>query len=190
MTVIGLTGGIGSGKSTVAKIFESAGVPIFIADLRAHSVCDTDYQAIEAIKSVFGNNIYVDGLLDRKSLSKIVFNNKDLLKKLEDIVHPAVKRDFDKFKIRYADKKFLLLESAILIQSGFYKFVDFSVLVSAPENIRIQRVKLRDDLTEEEISRRIKNQNCDAQSLNYCRYCIINNNETSLISQVLNILND
>ncbi|MCQ2975208.1 MAG: dephospho-CoA kinase [Bacteroidales bacterium] len=146
--------------------------------------------AISEIKKLFGNDIYINNQLDRKTVSNLVFSNPDLLKKLNEIIHPLVKSSFDVFVENNKNKDFIIIESAILVQSGFYKFTDFNVLVTAPLNIRLERVAKRDNLSIDAIKARISNQLDDSENQKFCNYSIINDNKHSVIEQVKEIINN
>ena len=188
MIIIGLTGGIGSGKSTVAQVFNYYGVPIFTADYEGKIISDNNEKAIEEIKKLFGNDIYVDGKLNRKAVATEVFDCKEKLTKLNQIIHPLVKESFDNFCNTNSKKNFVLLESAILVDSGFYRFCDVSVLVSAPETLRISRVVNRDGISEKDVKSRINNQLREEEIEKVCRFKIINDDKNLVLPQVKNLL--
>ena len=172
--IIGLTGGIGSGKTTVANYVQSKGVPVYISDLEAKKVMELP-EIIEQITSVFGNDIIKeDNSLDREKLSSIVFNHPDKLKKLNAIVHPAVKKHFDKWVDSHKNYSYLVKEAAILFESGSYKDCDYIISVTAPIETRIQRVIERDATTREKVLLRINNQISDADRIAKSNYVIIN----------------
>lgn len=187
MKIIGLTGGIGSGKSTVAKVFETLGAKLFIADTEANVITATHPAAIARISEAFGKNVYLDGELNRRALASIVFADPDKLQVLNSIVHPLVKEAFDAFVDKNRSSDFVLLESAILVQCGFFRFTDFNVLVTAPEDVRIQRVTLRNNVSPDEVRRRIANQIADKAAAPHCRYTIVNDGSQMIIPQVQKI---
>ncbi|MBO7141801.1 MAG: dephospho-CoA kinase [Bacteroidales bacterium] len=184
MKIIGLTGGIGSGKSTVAKVFETMGAKLFIADTEANAITATHPEAIARISETFGADIYKDGQLDRRALAAVVFNDAHKLQTLNSIVHPLVKDAFDAFVKKNTSAPFVVLESAILVQCGFYKFTDFNVLVTAPDTVRISRVTVRNNISPEEVRRRMDNQTNDSQVAPFCRYTIVNDGVKMIIPQV------
>lgn len=155
--IVGLTGGIGSGKSFVANCFADLGVPIYNSDLEAREICNSDKTVVTAIKGVFGENIYKNALLDRVAVAKIVFEDKQLLRQLNDIVHPAVKLHFENWYHKQ-NFKFVIKESAILMESGGAKACDKIILVTAPLTVRQQRVMARDGMSEADFKQRVKNQ--------------------------------
>ncbi|MCR5455448.1 MAG: dephospho-CoA kinase [Bacteroidales bacterium] len=189
MKIIGLTGGIGSGKTTVSQIFAEYGVPIFCCDSVAKDIQDTDPIAIQGIKEMFGSHIYsADGILNRRRIASIVFADTESLARLNSLIHPLVHQRLSKFAAQNAAKPLVLMESAILIQSGFYRQADFCVHVSAPLDTRICRVMQRDHATREQVLARIKNQMPDEEMAKHCKYQIINEELDSAKSQVKAII--
>ena len=160
MLKIGITGGIGSGKTTACRLFEKLGVPVYYADDRAGWIQNNDPELIEAIKQVFGEGIYVNRNLDRESLGKIVFSDKNKLDVLNKIVHPAVFKDANEWqeKQKKAGAACTLKEAALLFETGSYKTLDKIIVVSAPLDLRIERVMKRDNLNKDEVLKRIENQ--------------------------------
>jgi dephospho-CoA kinase len=155
MFKVGITGNIGSGKTTVCKIFEVLGIPVFYADDEGKKVMIEDDVLIAGIKQAFGTEAYfADGNLNRKHIAGIVFNDKEELLKLNALVHPAVFRAFDKWVINQKNVPYVLKEAALLFESDSYKMCDRSVLVTAPLDIRIQRVTQRDGITADEVKSR------------------------------------
>ena len=189
MKVIGLTGGIGCGKTTVLKIFEKFGCLVYNSDLRAKTIQNSCKKAIESIKQFFGEDIYQEGILQRKKLADIVFKQPEKLKQLEKIVHPLVFEDFEKFCQDNKTKEFIILESAVLIESGFYKYTDFLVLVTALQEKCIERVIKRDNISRVQVLERMSKQMNDFQRKEFCKYIIENNEMQTLDNQVLQILN-
>jgi dephospho-CoA kinase len=160
---VGITGGIGSGKSTVCKVFKWLGVPVFEADLEARKLIDTDTEIRNGLVNLFGPDIYSrDSTLNRKKLAGLIFNNDILLQKVNKLVHPAVRSAF----LNWANKQdspYVLHEAAILFESGFYKMMDFTILVSAPEEERIERVRKRDRISMELVRERMEKQWSDSE---------------------------
>ncbi len=155
--VVGLTGGIGSGKTTVAKMFEDLGVPVYYADDRAKYLMQHDLKLRKELIRLFGTKVFEDNHLNRKYLADIVFADKLKLIELEQIVHPAVRRDF-KHWLKIQTKPIVMVENAILHKSGMDTLVDYVVFVTSEKQKRIDRVIKRDKTSLEQISRRIKNQ--------------------------------
>ncbi len=155
--IIGLTGGIGSGKTTVARQFEALGVPVYIADTEAKKIMDLP-ETIQSIKNEFGTSIFENEVLDRKKLAKIVFEDTEKLQKLNNIIHPLVKNHFQEWVQEKRDFDFIIKEVAILFESGSYKDCNKIITVVAPLEIRIERVLKRDDSDYESVMKRIQNQ--------------------------------
>lgn len=160
---IGITGGIGSGKSSVCKVFNVLGAPVFEADAVARELMETDVELRNGLIDLFGADIYSpNGTLDRKKLAGLIFNDDLKLKKVNELVHPAVRAYF----LKWADNQnvpYVIHEAAILFESGFYKMMDYTILVSAPEEERIQRVSRRDGATEQQVRERMQMQWSDAE---------------------------
>lgn len=173
--IVGLTGGIGSGKTTIAKVFEGFGIPVFLSDNQAHKIVESDKQVIGQIKALFGEVAYTQGKYNRKYIAEIVFKDKGLLSKLNAIVHPAVARHFQDWK---ANQKapYVLIESAILFESGLYRHCDSIITIEAPEQERIERVIQREGCTREWVESRIKNQWSDSQRRALSDFIILNKN--------------
>ena len=186
MLKIGITGNIGSGKTTVSKIFEVLGIPVFYADDEAKKVMVNDTILIDELKRTFGDGSYFeDGSLNRKHIAGIVFNNDAELKKLNAIVHPAVFRAFDSWVLQYPNAPYILKEAALLFESTSFKMCDKSIIVTAPLEMRIQRVIQRDGLTKDEILSREAKQFTEEKKLQLADYAIKNDNTALVIPQVL-----
>jgi len=157
MKVIGLTGGIGSGKSTVAMLFKKLGVPVYIADVEAKKLTNKSKTIIKKLIDLLGEETYVENSLNRKFVADIIFKDKALLKKVNAIIHPEVALHFNKW-LKKQKGIYCIKEAAILFENGSYKNCDLTILVTAPKEDRIKRVMLRDDTTRESIEARINNQ--------------------------------
>lgn len=187
MIKIGLTGGIGSGKTTVAKIFESFGIPIYNSDDRAKYLMNNDVKLKQSIIELFGQEAYLDQALNRSFIASEVFTNPDKLKQLNQLVHPVVGKDFKNWCAKQKGS-IIIKEAAILIESGAHKGLDKIVVVTAPESIRIKRVVNRDKVTEQHVRDRMKNQLTEKQRLEYADFIIDNGGGKSLIPQVQEIV--
>jgi len=186
MLKIGITGNIGSGKTTVSKIFEVLGIPVFYADDEAKKVMINDAVLVDELKQTFGAEAYfADGSLNRKYIAGIVFNNTTELEKLNAIVHPATFRAFDNWQKQYTDVPYILKEAALLFESDSYKLCDKTIMVTAPLDLRIERVMLRDKLDRAEILKREYRQFTGEKKLALADFSIKNDNTELVIPQVL-----
>ena len=186
MIKVGITGGIGSGKTTVCKFFEFLGVPIYYADSKAKELMQKDASLISSIRSLFGDESYdSNGVLNRPYLANKVFNDEEQLKKLNAIVHPAVFMDTAKWMDEHKGSRYTLYEAAILFESGNYKMFDKTITVFAPESLRIKRVMERDKVSEKEVRSRMSKQMDDTKKVALADYVIHNDLQHSLISQIL-----
>ena len=189
MKIVGLTGGIGSGKSTVLKQFEDLGINTYSADKAAKKLINSDEDLIESIKSLFGDNIYDNNILDTIKLSKIVFQDSHKLESLNSIIHPAVAKDFKSF-IKTNHGEYIVKEVAIIFETNTEDNYDKIILVRAPIEDRIKRVVLRDNITKDDVIRRVNNQIDDSTIIDKCDYIIDNNNLNELKEKVINIHKD
>lgn len=184
---IGITGGIGSGKSTVCKIVECLGFPVYYADVRAKYITETDPLVLQGISDNFGPTVFVNGILDRGKLGHLVFSDPKKLGILNRLIHPAVRQDYKAWLLEQKSA-FVYSEIAILFELGRYRDFDVTVLITAPEGIRIQRIRDRNGLNDEEIKSRINTQWTDEQKEELAQYVITNDNDTSLIPQVVSLI--
>lgn len=184
MLKIGLTGNIGSGKTVVAQLFFSLGIPVFHADFEARKLFhETDVK--EEIKQYFGEEVFdPSGEIFRPALASIVFSNNELLQKLNTIIHPRVRQNFKEWLGQYEDKPYALYEAAILFESGHYKELDKVICVTAPEELRIKRVMERDKVDREDIEKRIANQWREAEKIKLADFVIVNDGIQDLNKQV------
>jgi dephospho-CoA kinase len=188
MLKIGITGNIGSGKTTVSKIFEVLEIPVFYADNAAKKVMAEDTILIDALKSSFGAEAYFkDGTLNRKHIASIVFDDETQLAKLNSIVHPAVFRAFDAWVGQVRNAPYVIKEAALLFESSSYKMCDYSVLVTAPLELRMQRVIQRDGLTRAEVESRNARQFSEEKKIQLANYVILNDDTELVIPQVLEL---
>lgn len=186
---IGITGGIGSGKSLVCKIFTVLGIPVYDADSRAKAVMTTDGILVEAIKKEFGTLSYKSsGELNREYLSKSIFSDQTKLKKLNALVHPRVAVDYENWLSAQQDKAYVIKEAALLFESGSYKILDAVMVVHTPEQLRIQRIMARDKhRSEEEVRNIIRNQLSENEKQKLANYRVENDEKHSLVKQVLTL---
>lgn len=187
MFKICITGGIGSGKTLVCKVFEHLGIPVYYADYEAKQLYDTDELLRQQITGIFGAELYEEGKLNRKMLASIIFNDKTALDKVNKLVHPAVERSF----IAWADKQcnvpYVIQEAAIVFESGLAYMFDKIINISAPIELRIRRASNRDNVPAEEIRRRISNQMADEERNNLADYVITSNDIEPILPQILTI---
>lgn len=188
MTIkVGITGGIGSGKSTVCEVFRLLGVPVFKADKEAKDLMNSDIEVIEQLIRLFGKDIYTSNkTLDRKKLAGIIFNDDIQLNQINQIVHPAVKQDFEKW-LKKQDSSYIIHEAAILFESGFYKMMDFTLLITAPEVMRIERVIQRDGIDTNKITERMEKQWPDSEKRKLASFELVNDNKNLIVPQIIKI---
>ena len=190
MLKVGITGGIGSGKTTVCKIFETLDIPIYYADDRAKALMVEDQKLILQIKDLFGKDAYIkDGQLNRQLIASVVFQDKKKLQQLNQIVHPAVWEDGEKWNAEQAKKgaPYSLKEAALIYESGGHQFLDKVITVYAPQYLRIQRVRARDKITIAQVKSRIAKQMPDKEKMKLADFIIKNNQRKALIPQVMKI---
>ena len=189
MLKVGITGGIGSGKTTVCRIFETLGIPVFYADAVAKEIMTADELLIDGVKAAFGKESYFEtGLLNNKHIAGIVFNDAEQLAKLNALVHPAVFRAFDSWSATLpVSTPYTLKEAALLFESGSYKMCDKNVLVIAPGDLKLQRVIERDSVTKEQVLARMDKQFSDEQKLKMTDFVVHNDDAHSLIDQVIHL---
>lgn len=184
MLKIGLTGGIGSGKSTIAKVFNLVyDIPIFEADKEAKQIMNTNKELIEQIINIFGEKSYDNKTLNTKYLSQIVFNNPQQLEKLNNLVHAKVRQAFAKW-VDDQNTAYVIQEAAILVESGAYKHMNKIISVSAPQQLRIDRVTKRDKMTTEQVLQRMTKQLSDVERNKHADFVIVNDDTTSIIDQI------
>lgn len=186
MIKVGLTGGIGSGKTTVAKIFELLEIPVYYSDIEAKKLLNEDKQIQEAIIRSFGQ-VYLSKKINNKKLASIVFNDENKLQTLNNIVHPAVNNHFDKWVDEHSAYKYIIKEAAILFESGSHKNVDKIITVTAPFEIKIERVCKRDNISEKEVLARIDKQWSDEEKIKLSDFLIHNDNQNMIIPQIIEI---
>ena len=189
MKKIGLTGGIGVGKTYVSKIFKRMGIPIFNSDEQAKKCMAQDTNLRTAVKLAFGESMYLKGVLQKDALAKIVFNNTEALAMLNALVHPIVKKKFEDW-CTMQSSSMVIKEAAILFESGSHLALDAVVCVSAPEKLRIERVKMRDGCQNDEVKNRIKKQMPQSEKEQLADFLIVNDEVKLLLPQVLAIITE
>ena len=186
--VIGLTGGIGSGKSTVAKLFELMGCAIYNSDDRAKELY---FKPVirKAVIELLGAESYLSKtVINKDYISKKVFSNTNLLHQLNDVIHPAVKEDFIQFKSKFPLNTIIIKESALLFETNIYKDLNYNILVTAPIDLKIERVIKRNSISKTDIEKRMQAQWTDEQKTPLANIVITNDNQTALIPQVISII--
>jgi dephospho-CoA kinase len=176
---LGVTGGIGSGKTSVCRVFNILGIPVFSADEEAKLVMDADRDVMSKVNYIAGKDLYAGGSLDRKELARLIFNDEKLLQKINSTVHPVI---FENFRVwsNLQESEYVILEAAILFESGSSGIVDRIATVIAPVEERIERVIRRNNLTREEVLERIRNQSDDEEKIRQSDF-VINNSDTEMI---------
>lgn len=186
MFKIGLTGGIGSGKSTVAKVFEVLGIPVYYADDSAKRIMNADKALIQKIKDLFGESIYSDGQLNKKQLADIVFNTPEKLEKLNNLIHPATIADAEKW-MQQQTSPYTLKEAALIFESGAQQHLDYVIGVTAPAPLRIKRTMQRDGISREDVMARMNKQMDDSVKMKLCDFVLINDEQEMLLPQILDL---
>lgn len=187
MLKIGITGGIGSGKTTVCRVFETLGIPVFNADTIAKSIMVTDTFLIASIKKEFGEEAYLpNNELNRSYLANKVFNNQEELKKLNSLVHPVTIKAFIDWSLQQKSA-YVIKEAAILFESGSYRDCDFVIVVASPEDIRIKRVRNREGVSEENVRSRMSKQMPEKEKVELADFIIVNDDKAAIIPQVLKL---
>lgn len=187
--IVGLTGGIGSGKTMVASFFKEEGIPVYISDERAKIIMDNP-EIVHQVQEIFEDNVQENGKLDRKKIRNIVFKQGHLLDKLNAVIHPEVKKDFEEWVKSHQKHLFVIKESALLFEKKLYKTCDYVILVTAPEEIRVKRVIKRDGVTAESIRNIIRNQMRDEDKIPFCDWVIINLDKELVKKEIKNIIDD
>lgn len=188
MLKVGITGGIGSGKTTVCRVFALLGIPVYYADEAAKELMQTHPAILAGLRELFGEEAFdAAGAPDRKKIAALVFHDKEKLAKLNALVHPLVRKHFDDWLEAQAGAPYTLKEAAILFESGTYEQMDKIITVAAPVEIRIERVINRDKVTADDVRKRLANQMSDEEKIKRSDYVIFNDDHDLLLPQVLKI---
>jgi dephospho-CoA kinase len=189
MLRVGITGGIGSGKSIVARVFNNLGIPVYNADTAAKRLMESDMELQAAIRRHFGIDMYQNGTLNRQALAAIVFKDKNSLDLLNSLVHPVTIRDAENW-MKKQKTPYALKEAALIFESGSQAYLDLVIAVTAPQHIRIHRVMQRDGMSREEVLKRIDKQLDEAIVSRLADYVIVNDDQQLVLPQVLKIHTD
>ncbi len=185
---IGITGGMGSGKSFVCSIIENLGYPIFYSDKEAKWLMENNASLIAEIKKIVGNNAYTNNKINKEEIRKYIFDSAEKRKKLNEIVHPAVTQHFDYWAQQFASNSLIFNESALLIETGSYKRFDKIILITASQDVKIKRLIQRENVSTEEIRMRMNSQLSDEVKKNHADYIIENNETDFLLPKIFTII--
>ncbi|MGV8963980.1 MAG: dephospho-CoA kinase [Candidatus Saccharimonadaceae bacterium] len=190
MIKIGITGGIGSGKSIIASLFELHGIPVYNADKETKILNNTSTYIRNQLSQYFGKELYESGILNNKKFAEIIFSDPDKLRLANSIIHPEVLENFNNWCFQNSNNTIIALEAAILFESNFNVYLDKVVTVYSPQDQRISQVALRDNVNTALVTKRIEHQMPEKEKINLSDYVIINDYESSLIVQVHELLNE
>jgi len=188
MKVIGLTGGIGSGKSTVSRLFDIMGIPVYIADTESKRLTESSPLIREKLTDRFGADIYKEGKLNKVLLASLIFENEANRNYVNSVIHPVVRMDFDRWKAQQVDSPVAVIEAAILFETGLAETLDVSVTVASPEDLRIRRVERREGWSRESIVARIRSQFSEEEKIRRSDYVVYNDDKQAIMPQVEKIL--
>lgn len=189
MIKLGVTGGIGSGKSVVCDILRLHGIPVFDADIEAKNLNDSSQVIREQLIHYFGEDIYRDGTLDKQKFAKIIFENEENVKTANSVIHPELAKHFTQWAKDHSNFPIIVMDAALLFEAGFNDYLDKVITVSAPRAVRISRAMKRDNADKAKIEARMSKQMPEEEKINLADFVIENNNSRSLIQQVSTILN-
>ena len=185
---VGITGGIGSGKSVVSRLLEIMGIPVYISDIEAKRITQTDPVICQELCALVGQDVFQNGVLNRSLLASYMFGHPNRVQKVNEIIHPQVKEDFRRWAARFGGEQLVGMESAILVEAGFRSEFVFLVMVYAPLEVRVGRAIKRDCSSREQVMKRIEAQMSDEVKRSHADFVIVNDDETSLIPQVLELI--
>lgn len=188
MKILGLTGGIGSGKSVIAELFQMMGIPVYDSDARSKILTDTDDELKEKISCLFGAEIYTNGLLNRQALARKIFGDEKALQAVNALIHPAVERDFRSWVKEHSQFPVLIQETAILFEAGLESHFDQIICVTAPEDVRVERVCKRNNIAPETVRERMKNQISESERRGKSDIIVVNDNIQAVLPQVLKLV--
>jgi dephospho-CoA kinase len=185
MIKVGVTGGIGSGKSIVCRVFESLGIPVYYADMHSRRLVDSEPDIRKKLTGLFGPDIYSGSTLDRPRFAAVVFADRQLLQAANEIIHPWVRKDFERWAQSYPDKKYVIEEAAILFESGGNSQVDKSITVVSPVEVRVRRILQRPGMTPGRIRNIMANQWPDEKKAAFADFVIVNDEKSLILPQIL-----
>ena len=188
MKIIGLTGGIGSGKSTISRLLNIMGIPVYVADTESKRLTESSFDIRKKLTEKFGMDLYTEGKLNKTLLASLIFENEVNRNYVNSVIHPIVRIDFEQWKAQQVKSPLVIIETAILFESGFAASVDVSVTVAAAEELRIRRVELRDAWSHAAIVSRIRSQLTEEEKIRRSDYVIYNDDRQALIPQVERLL--
>ncbi|HOK51021.1 MAG TPA: dephospho-CoA kinase [Bacteroidales bacterium] len=186
MLKVGLTGGIGSGKSTIAEVFRILGIPVFVADEEAKYLLNDD-GVIDFYRRTIGDAIVTEKGIDKKKTAAILFQRPELVEKINAFIHPLVEKRFEEWCKQHTNLPYVIKESAILFETGLYKKLDYNVLVTAPRELRIERLKRARQMQDDEIEKRMQHQWSDEAKAKLANWVIRNDNQHAVLPQVIAI---
>jgi dephospho-CoA kinase len=189
MKRIGLTGGIGSGKSFIANILEHMGFPVYYSDSRSKELTKSNPTIRAGLISLFGEKVYLDDELNTQLVATKIFQNEELRQKVNQLIHPIVRKDFDHWATNQ-HSELVFNEAAILFETGAYKNFDATILVCAPMELKIKRVMNRENCSREDVLARMSKQWSDEEKMKLANYCVVNNNQLPVLNQLEEIMND
>lgn len=187
MIKVGITGGIGSGKSIVSEIFSRLGIPVYNADTRAKFLMQNSAKIKQQLQGKFGPEVFINNQLNRKFLADIIFHEQEALSFVNSVVHPEVAADFQHWSENYSKMPYTIEEAALLFESGAFQKMDHIIMVYAPLSIRLKRVMDRDRATREQVISRMENQMSEEEKIKRSRYIIYNDEKNSVLEQVLTL---
>jgi dephospho-CoA kinase len=186
MLKIGITGGIGSGKTIVCEVFKQLRIPVFTSDLEAKKLLDTPF-VLEFYRNNFGESVFTEGLLDKRKIASLIFENQEAKQKVNDFIHPLVMEAFSAWALTQKNCLYVIKEAALLFESNAYMSLNYSVLVHAPIELRIKRVMERDNCSGESVVKRIRSQMPEENKMKLANFVISNDEHSLLLPQVLSL---
>jgi len=188
MRILGLTGGIGSGKSVVSELFRMMGIPVYDSDAQSKIVCNTNPELKKKICALFGPEMYTNNQLNRQALAKRIFSDENALQAINALIHPVVEKDFIQWVMKHSHYPLLIQETAILFEAGLENNFDQIICVTAPESVRIERVSKRNGISSESVRERMKSQMAESEKMAKSGIILVNDSVQALLPQVLKIV--